>query len=63
MSELAQRVAKIEAQLETARSVIVQQQDEIEQLKAKLSTKARKKASRQNGIKGGRPKNEQINVL
>jgi cell division protein FtsB len=58
MSDLAQRVAKIEAQLETARSVIVQLQDENEQLKAKLSTRARKNASKRNGLKGGRPKKE-----
>jgi len=58
VSDLAQRVAKIEAQLDTARSVIVQQQDEIERLKARLSTRARKNASKKNGIKGGRPKKQ-----
>jgi len=58
MSDLAQRVAKIEAQLETARSVIVEQQDEIERLKAKLSSKSRKNASKRNGLKGGRPKKQ-----
>jgi hypothetical protein len=58
MSDLAQRVAKIEAQLETARCLNVQLQDENEQLKAKLSTQARKNASKHNGLKGGRPKKQ-----
>jgi uncharacterized small protein (DUF1192 family) len=58
MSDLAFKVAKIEVQLDTARALIVQQQDEIERLKAKLSTKARKNASKRNGLKGGRPKKQ-----
>jgi hypothetical protein len=44
-----------------ARDHAVRLQDEIETLKARLSSRARKNASKRNGLKGGRPKKNKTN--
>jgi hypothetical protein len=51
-----EQMRQLKAERDLARGHAVHLQDEIESLKARLSSWARKNASKRNGLKGGRPK-------
>jgi hypothetical protein len=56
LDKLFEQVQRLLTERDTARAHNVRLQDELEALKHKHSTPARKAASRRNGLKGGRPK-------
>ena len=56
LDRLFEQVHNLITERDTARAHCVRLQDELEAIKSKHSTPARKAASRRNGLKGGRPK-------
>ena len=56
LDRLFEQVHRLVQDLEIARAHNVRLQDQLEALKSKHSTPARKAASRKNGLKGGRPR-------
>ena len=56
LDALFEQVQRLLTERDRARDHAVRLQDEIEYLKARLSSQARKIASKKNGLKGGRPK-------
>jgi len=56
LDALFEQVQRLLLERDTARGHVVRLQDEIETLKARLSSRARKNSSKRNGLKGGRPK-------
>jgi len=56
IDRMHEQMRQLKAERELARGHAVNLQDEIERLKARLSSRARKNASKRNGRKGGRPK-------
>lgn len=61
IDRLHEQVRQLKGERDTARGHAVKLQDEIETLKSRLSSKARKNASKRNGLKGGRPKKNKTN--
>jgi hypothetical protein len=61
IDRMHEQVRSLKMERDTARGHVVQLQDEIETLKARLSSRARKNASKRNGLKGGRPKKNKTN--
>ena len=61
IDKMHEQVRTLKMERDTARGHVVQLQDEIEYLKARLSSQARKNASKRNGLKGGRPKKNKTN--
>ena len=61
LDDLFEKVHRLLIERDTARGHAVKLQDEIEILKARLSSRARKNASKRNGLKGGRPKKNKTN--
>jgi len=62
LDALFEQVQHLLRERDTARGHIVRLQDEIATLKARLSSRARKTASKRNGLKGGRPKKNKTNA-
>ena len=56
LDDLFEKVHRLLIERDTARGHAVNLQNQIEALKARLSSQARKIASKRNGLKGGRPK-------
>jgi deoxyadenosine/deoxycytidine kinase len=56
LDALFEQVQRLLTERDRARDHAVRLQDEIETLKSRLSSRARKNASKRNGLKGGRPK-------
>jgi hypothetical protein len=61
LAALFEQVQRLLLERDTVRGHVVRLQDEIETLKARLSSRARKNASKRNGLKGGRPKKNKTN--
>ena len=61
LDDLFEKVHRLLIERDTARVHAVKLQDEIETLKSRLSSQARKNASKRNGLKGGRPKKNKTN--
>jgi len=56
IDRMHEQVRTLKIERDTARGHAVNLQDQLETLKARLSSQARKNASKRNGLKGGRPK-------
>jgi len=56
LDRLFEQVHQLITDLATSRAHNVRLQDELESLKSRISTAARKAASKRNGLKGGRPR-------
>jgi hypothetical protein len=56
LDRLFEQVHNLITDLATSRAHNVRLQDELESLKSRISTAARKAASKRNGLKGGRPR-------
>ena len=61
LDALFEQVQRLLTERDRARDHAVQLQDEIETFKSRLSSRARKNASKRNGLKGGRPKKNKTN--
>jgi deoxyadenosine/deoxycytidine kinase len=61
LDALFEQVQHLLRERDTARGHVVRLQAEIETLKSRLSSRARKNASKRNGLKGGRPKKNKTN--
>ena len=61
IDRLHEQVRQLKTERDAARDHAVNLQDEIETLKSRLSSQARKNASKRNGLKGGRPKKNKTN--
>ena len=59
IDRMHEQVRQLKTERDTARGHAVNLQDQLETLKARLSSRARKNASKRNGLKGGRPKKKQ----
>jgi len=62
IDKMHEQIRALKISEQRARDHAVQLQDENETLKARLSSQARKKASKCNGLKGGRPKKNNDNT-
>lgn len=56
IDRLHEQMRQLKTERDTARGHAVNLQDQLETLKSRLSSQARKNASKRNGLKGGRPK-------
>jgi len=56
IDRMHEQIRQLKAERDTARGHAVNLQDQLEALKSRLSSQARKNASKKNGRKGGRPK-------
>lgn len=61
IDRMHEQVRQLKMERDTARDHAVRLQDEMETLKSRLSSRARKNASKRNGLKGGRPKKNKTN--
>jgi peptidoglycan hydrolase CwlO-like protein len=58
LDKLFEQAQKTIVERDTARAHVVRLQDELKRLKSRISTAARKSASKRNGLKGGRPRKQ-----
>jgi len=56
IDRMHEQIRQLKTERDTARGHVVNLQDQLETLKSRLSSQARKNASKRNGLKGGRPK-------
>ena len=61
IDRMTKQVRQLKSERDTARGHAVNLQDQLESLKSRLSSQARKNASKRNGLKGGRPKKNKTN--
>jgi len=61
IDKMHEQIRALKTERDTARGHIVNLQDQLETLKSRLSSRARKNASKRNGLKGGRPKKNKTN--
>jgi predicted nucleic acid-binding Zn-ribbon protein len=60
IDRMTKQIRQLKSERDTARGHAVNLQDQLESLKARLSSQARKITSKRNGLKGGRPKKNKI---